>query len=114
MNFTKTSKNFPTQSLGCTQPKTQRPAQKFVPTLIATSGSPSADDLRRQSEALLETCITQAFTQLINAPTIEWRMAAWEEFAALIRQRSPEHVARLEQEKWDRVRADYGQRAVRA
>jgi hypothetical protein len=60
---------------------------------------PTADQLRSQSEAILETCITQAFVQLINAPTHEWRMAAWEEFAGLIRQRSPECVKRMEIER---------------
>jgi hypothetical protein len=79
-----------------------------VPLIV----DPTADQLRTQSEAILETCITQAFVQLINAPTHEWRMQAWEEFAGLIRQRSPEHVARLEKEKLERCKADYGKRAV--
>jgi hypothetical protein len=51
------------------------------------------------SEALLETAITVACTRLIEGTTREARVDAWHEFAGLIRQRSPEHVARLEQEK---------------
>jgi oligoendopeptidase F len=51
------------------------------------------------TEALLETAINVAFTQLLDAPTREMRRDAWEEFAGLVRQRSPECVARMEQER---------------
>jgi hypothetical protein len=72
----------------------------------------TADQLRSQSEAFLDTAINVAFTQLIEAPTKALRVEAWEEFAGLIRQRSPEHVARLEKEKLWRCKADYGKGTV--
>jgi hypothetical protein len=62
-----------------------------------------AEDLRILSESLLDTAINVACTRLIEGATREARIDAWNEFAGLIRQRSPEHVARLEQEKWERV-----------
>jgi hypothetical protein len=64
---------------------------------------PTADQLRSQSEAFLDTSINVAFTRLIGGATKEERVEAWEEFAGLIRQRSPQHVARLEQEKFERI-----------
>lgn len=84
------------------------------PESLSSSLNPSADQLRSQSEALLDTAINIAYAQLINANTYEHRLSAWDEFEALIKQRSPEHVARLERERMERVRKDYGKPTVRA
>jgi hypothetical protein len=57
------------------------------------------EELRMLSESILDTAINVACTRLIEGATREARIDAWNEFAGLIRQRSPEHVARLEREK---------------